>query len=286
MDKPLRYFLQRGDEIHNFVIKFGIGINEIDIENKINEIQIYIKEIQSVSKRLADISNYINILLRQKKEILNTYTKDIKKKIKKKNDTNIIIFPNENDHAVIRMKYPNINESKMIVDNINLPIKIVDDLNQIPINNLFYIKSLNQYAINIEGVIIKGNLANIVEYKTKNSARCEYGIECKSLKNNINCNYYHDVEDFLKLNLKIPDDNYVRNYTAGSFLYCKNKKHKNYYTRHIGSKDNLLQDLQSLKKIQFREEIYNREGQLIHDLLIYMILHNKGLLERYPHWYQ
>ena len=46
----------------------------------------------------------------------------------------------------------------------------------------------------------------------------------------------------------------------------------------------MIYDLNTLKRVQYREEITNREGQLIHDLLIYMILNARGLLERYPHW--
>ena len=57
---------------------------------------------------------------------------------------------------------------------------------------------------------------------------------------------------------------------------------KNYntaFTRHIGSANTLLYDLSVLKSKQYLDEISTREGQLMHDILIYLILHNKGMLE-------
>jgi hypothetical protein len=274
MDQTLREYLMIADAAHEYIDKFGIALHTDKLEEKVQQLQINIKNIQSVAKRIADVSNIINQIILHKKAIIpinNIRTL-----------SPIDPYPTANDHAVLRTIYPLKQESKTIIDDISIPVKIVEDVSHIPINNIYYINSLKQYAINIAGVVIKGNLSNIVEYQTEKSARCEYGTECKSFKKLTNCSYYHDPEDYIKLNLPVP--NHIRNFTVGSWIYSKSKRPKTYFTRHIGNRKTLLYDLSLLKTIQYREEISNREGQLIHDLLIYLILHNKGLLERYPHW--
>lgn len=271
MDSTLREYLKQADEIHQSVDKTGFLIPNEELEAKVHELQVSIKTIQSVSKRLADISNIVNTFINKKKSILQNRTK---------RPAGIDPYPTGNDHAVLRALYP--EESREVVPGIQIAVKVIKELSEIPVGTIYWVESLKQYAVNIAGVNIKGNLANIVSYQTENSARCEYQVECKSLKKNKSCGYYHDPEDYIGLGLNISDR--LRNYTAGSWIYSPDRRPKTYYTRHIGSADCLLHDLEMLKTIQYREEIANREGQLIHDLLIYMILHNKGLLERYPHW--
>lgn len=142
---------------------------------------------------------------------------------------------------------------------------------------------MKQYAINISGVIIKGDLGNIVQYRGKKTSRCEYAAHCKSFKSGNECKYWHPPEDYIKAKVPIPDNN-IRNFTVGSWIYNNSLRPRNYYMRHIGSRDKIIQDLRFLPKHQYREEIACREGQLMHDLLIYMILNHQGLLERYHSW--
>lgn len=269
MDILLRDYLKLADQTHDFVEKFGLTIPVEQLESKIHSLQVGIKNIQAVAKRMADISNIANrVLLHRNKSRSKSYVDP---------------YPTQYDHAVLRVKHPECKNTREIARGFVLPIKSVEREADIPVSNLYYVEELKQYAINIEGVVIKGNLANIVEYQKERSARCEYGIECKSFKKHTNCKYYHDPEDYRKLGLSVPDDN-TRNYTVGSWLYSRNIRPKTYFTRHVGSLDTLAYDLARLRRIQYHEEINNREGQLIHDLLIYMILHERGLLERYSHW--
>jgi hypothetical protein len=277
MDTVLRDYLKLADHYHEFVDKYAVALNIAKLEEMVKNLQVGIKTIQSVAKRMADVSNVINHMLNYKKA-----NKPKLKEEAKKNKNALDPYPTENDHAVLRVLYPLPEENKDIIENISIPVRMVQKLADIPINHLYYIKELKQYAININGVVIKGNLANITNYQSECSARCDYGTECKGFKTGIPCKYYHDPEDYLKLNLPIPD--ITRNFTVGSFIYSQTRKPKTYFTRHIGSYNNLVQDLQNLKTVQYREEISNREGQLIHDLLIYNILHSKGLLIRYPHF--
>jgi hypothetical protein len=273
MDLTLRDYLKSADDAHALVDKFGMALGMDMLKETVTTLQTNIKNIQAVARRMADVSNIINEL------ILQRNAKTTTAKVMPYLDP----YPTENDHAVLRIKYPDEVDSKEILPDIVIPIKYVEKATDVPVSNLYYVKELKQYAINIAGVTIKGDLANLVPYQERNSARCEYGIGCKSFAKGKVCNYYHEPEDYLKLKLPIPDDN-VRNFTIGSFIYSNDKRLKTYYTRHLGSKDMIIHDLRLLKKIQYRDEVNNREGQLIHDLLIYMILHNRGFLEKYKHW--
>ena len=268
MDLTLRDYLSKADDMHNQMFKFGIALSSDKLSANINTLRKYIKNIQAVSKRMADVSNIINHVLNIKNNKLNIQYVDP--------------YQTTNDHAVLRTMYPSDKDKIQITEYTTLPIRTIESPSDIPISYLYYIKSHKQYAINIAGVIIKGTLGNIVDYKTTQSARCEYGIKCKSFEKNIKCQYYHDPEDYIKFGKDVPT--IIRNFTVGSWMYSKNRKPKKYFTRHIGSLDTLDFDIKQLKRISFREEISTREGQLMHDLLIYMISHSHGLLERYPSW--
>lgn len=275
MNSTLRDYLKLADETHEYLDKFCVALSQESLESKILELQAAVKNIQSVAKRIADISNIATRILNRKKAAKRTTAAKTSKHGKL-----IDPYPTEFDHATLRTLYP--EKDIEIVNNIHIPIKVAESLADIPVTNLYYVPKLNQFALNVNGVILKGNLGNLVDYQTENSARCEYGVECKSFVKKTKCPYYHDPEDFIKHNLPVPD--YTRSFTIGSWLYSKNRNPRTYFTRHLGSKDRLVYDLHNLKSVQYREEISNREGQLIHDLLIYMILNSKGLLERYPHW--
>ena len=268
MDNTLRYYLNLAEDINTSLEKNGCIMSSNKIEERILTIQAGIKNIQSIAKRMADISNMANqFLLHRNKKISDEKCIDP--------------YPTQNDHATMRIMYK--DEKKNIVDDISLPVKTVENASDIPLSKIYYINSLKQYAINIEGVIIKGNIGNIMNYREKYTARCEYGIKCKNFSNKKPCEYYHEPEDYISVGIEVPDDN-IRNYTTGSWIYSTNKNPHAYYTRHIGSRDSLGYDLKMLNKIQYHEEIANREGQIIHDLLIYFILHESNYLEKYKHW--
>lgn len=263
MDKTIRQYLTEADATQDFVEKFWTCMDKEQFESKITELQSKIKTLQVVAYHMASISNYITRFAHKK------ITKEI---------AHIDPYPTSND--VCALKFNNNEEKKEIIADVTIPVKEVDRITDIPVSKLYYIKELKQYAINVEGIIIKGELANITNYKSENSAKCEYGIECKSFTKNQECKYYHDPEDFIHWKKPIP--NRCRNFTVGSWIYDSN--HKAYYTRHIGGKNTLDKDLMFIKKIQYKDEISNREGQLIHDLLIYMILNSKGLISKYQNW--
>lgn len=265
MDKTLRDYLKHADDVYEYFEKYFVCLSDKQIEEKIIEIQSNIKTIQTVAYQLANVSNIAT-------RALNKRSKPITKPVDP--------YPSNEDVGILRSLNP--IESKELIKGISIPVKTVDCINDIPIGNLYYVENIKQFAINIAGIIIKGNLGNIVDYRADNSAKCEYGIECKSFKRKTQCSYYHDPEDYIKLGLPVPE--ITKNFTVGSWIYSKTKTPKTYFARHVGSKDKLLYDLSTIKRVQYREEISNRECQLIHDLLIYLVLNSKGLLERYVPW--
>ena len=159
-----------------------------------------------------------------------------------------------------------------ILPGINLPIKTVDRISKIPISYVYYITSLNCYAININGMIIKGDICDILPYGSPKTSLCSYGLICK---NQNTCQFYHKT------------DKCKRAFTPGSWIYnpisARNRPSK-YYTRHIGNASTLLFDIKMLSKSHYNEEVNNRETQLIHDLLIYTTLNTNGLIDEYKQW--
>ena len=272
MDRTLRSFLQQADDLHESLEKYCVALTAEQIEEKVLELQSAMKTIQSVVYQMANVSN------------IATRVANRKRKTKAKNETSDrpVIDPYPTEHDIGTLRSVNPQESKEIMTGITIPIRTVATAKEIPVSNLYYVEEMKQYAINIEGIILRGDLCNITDYQTELSAVCEYGISCKSFQKHTKCPYYHDPSDYIYHKQEIPTSR--RNFTIGSWIYSKKKTPKTYFTRHLGSRDRLMYDLATLKRVQYREEIYNREGQLIHDLLIYMILNSKGLLERYPHW--
>lgn len=255
MDQTLKSILEKADEFHDKILSQGLILHSTDIEEQIKQLATQIRILQGVSRRLADVSNVAQKTLIHKQALMAKKIAPCK---------TIDPYPKNTDHVYLRLNH-----------DTKIQAKRVESIDEIPINNLYYIESLKQYAININGVVIKGALANLVKYGTPQSARCSYGLKCRSFLAGHQCNYYHDPEDYIALNRAVPD--IPRNFTIGSFIYNK----KDYHTRHIGSYDTLDNDLYELKKIQYQEEVNNREGQLIHDLLIYLILCQTGYVSKY-----
>ncbi len=275
MDITLRQYLESAEEIHNYIEKSGLVASAEIMQSKVIQLQKSIRNIQTVAKRMADIANMTTQIIKYRDK---KHTCVINKQLKP-----IDPYPGENDHVTLRIKHVKPDESQELIPGAKFPVKFVEKAIDIPVGNLYYVTTLQQYAININGIIIKGNLANIGDYKKEKTAVCDYGTECKQFKEGKECGFYHNPEDYISNGLTIPHD-HVRNFTVGSWLYSETYKKSNYYARHVGGLNTLERDLTMLKKIQYKEEINTREGQLIHDLIIYFILHNKGFLCKYPIW--
>ena len=261
----IRDLLTQVDTIHAEVDRCAIFISSESLEAKVAAIQSMIRDIQSVAKYMADVSNEINQIAIFKKKQLETQNTNRQSAVKYINP-----YPQSRDHAVVRVKYA--DQEREIAPNISIPIRIVDTEASIPVTHVYYVKELETYAINIDGVLIKGEVCDILPYGSARTAMCSYGSACKK---KLVCQYYHE------------NDGLRRAFTPGSWIYnpvaLRNRPAK-YYTRHIGNSASLSVDMKLMSKSHYAEEVKTRECQLIHDLLIYMALNKHGLLADYKSW--
>ena len=280
MDKTIREYLNEADNIQNKLDKLSISLKPEELENMLNKLHLGIKNIQAVAKHMANISNTVNQVRLYKQsgndKIFNLVNFD------NKNESNfnekIKVFPTQNDHVTLRLNEP--AEYQMICDDIKIPVKTVKTIHQIPITYLYYVEDIKKYVININGINIKGNLCDIGKYGDENTTPCIYGDKCIKLTNNT-CKWYHTPEEYSKHNIQ-PRTRY---FTPGSWLYNKNKNKSKYYTRNVGGLSTIKNDIQLLKKNEYTNELINRQDQLMHDVLIYIILTSKGLMPEYPTWF-
>jgi hypothetical protein len=251
-------YLKNADEIYNNIIKFNIIMQQDEIDEKILEIQSGIKIIQSVAKKMADISNSIKRISNRKRIMLKG----------KESNKFIDPYPTIETHAILRNS---LMKKIDITPELKIPAIIVPNEEYIPTSFIYYIEETKQFAININGFNIKGSLGDIVEYGNEKTFQCKFAHECKNINT---CCFYHPPEDFIKLNIPIVYQK--RNFTAGSWIYSN--KYNIKYNRHIGNGSSLKFDLEKLKKTDYEEELNTRKSQMIHDILIYISLLQYNML--------
>ena len=240
MDKTLNYYINYSNETQHLFVKNGTNLSITKLKNNIHEIQIMIKNIQTVAKKLANVSNIANELILQRKRSLIKYDKieynskynnkendhndenknihdqkneyEHKNEYENKNDgqnksceqnnnekdkIDINIYPSNKDFTTLFNKYSNIKYN--ITDdkyNLQIPVKIIDHIDDIPINYIYYIKDIKQFGFNINGLTITGNIGSIDTNKN-NLTICKYGIKCK----NINTNDSRDINLSINKNI-------------------------------------------------------------------------------------
>ena len=248
MDLSLKDYLNETQTLYNEVQFKGVGMKQKELEDIIKKLKTYIKNIQAVAKFMADISNSI---------IQSTMM------VRKISQIDLDPYPKSTDHVCLRISNKNF-------------IKEVDSPLQIPISNLYYIRSLKQYAINIGGIIFKGNLADITDgHITQKTFPCRIGSACRELKNGT-CPFYHDPEHYLEHKLPIKNDRMLSN---TSWIYDPTSKKS---TRKIGGKSTINADMLRVKSLGV--EISTREYQLIHDLLVLLQITENGFNKQYHIW--
>lgn len=248
MDLTLRDYLHQTQVLYDEVQLKGVGMKSQEIEEVIKKLKTYIKNIQAVAKYMADISNSI------------TQSASMIRKI---SPVNFETYPNSTDHVCLRVS------SKDTIREVDYP-------EQVPITKLFYIRSLKQYAINIGGILIKGNLAEISNGKiTNKTSVCRKGATCVELQNGM-CPFYHDPEHYIENKLPVKCERVLSN---TSWIYDPESKKS---TRKIGGKSTIHADMLRVKSL--KEEISTREFQLIHDLLVLLQITEHGLNKRYQFW--
>jgi hypothetical protein len=161
-------------------------------------------------------------------------------------------------------------------------------------SNLTWIPELNQYGLKINGILIRGNLANIYDKKiiynknvnTHQIVFCGDGNTCQKILKEEYCKFYHDPLDLLELKNqgKISKEfykkhivEYPRNFSNTSWIYCDDQNKKNKYMRIIGAKQNLDYDAKTLRltdPIYYKQIIEDLKQQIMHDILVLTKLEN------------
>jgi hypothetical protein len=284
MDLTLNQIIKKVNDIH-------FQINKLDFSVDTNKIKSHILELQNIEKQISSVfmkvSNIINICSNKS---------DISKLDKKvSNDTDWTYL---NDISNINIP------SKPIASNISINVKVVNQLDEIPNTNMYWVENINQFAVNINGVILRGNIGNIYNKKhikknisTNQTIICKYGNNCKNLTDEKNdivkiCKFYHDpvvlLEAFKKNKISAEAfEKYkiqTRNFINTSWIYTEfQNTNKNSTMRHFGSKNTLKHELDLMKMNNPNNKIIdNYMQQTMHDILVIMGLDKSGLLKNYP----
>lgn len=172
--------------------------------------------------------------------VINGQNNEIKNKIKEQiniyNIFNNMLNQYKLEMNSIIMEYNKKTQSKNV-------IKCINDNNQY---NFIYDKNNNAYSININGIVIKGNLGKIYNINDKNIINT---VVC----NNSSCKRNKCIHNMLN-----------RNYFNNSWTYNPSSK----YARKIGGRDTLIEDLNRLSLQEKKYEYDLRSSQLIHDIII------------------
>jgi hypothetical protein len=163
-----------------------------------------------------------------------------------------------------------------------------------PCTNLAWIDELGQYSININNMILRGNIGNIYDKRIINKSNvhthqvthCIYGNECRNVVSQKYCKYFHDPMDLLQLKKQgsISEEYFqsmirlIRNFSNTAWLYTSNNS-INRNLRCVGSAATLDNDIASLMLNNDRKNIIeNYKQQVMHDILVLLVLHNKCIV--------
>ena len=264
---------------------------------RIAEIKQSISYVSTILPAFANIENYLVELT-----IMRQYLEDTLSQIK---ELNTELMQRKSIKNTI-VQSPNIINSKLYTDDYVLNYDLfskstnkiisVDNVHDIPETPLYYISGLNQYAINIGGMLLRGNIGNIYNSGkiTNNSTNitnlvyCKHKNQCQKLLSGQLCKYYHDPTELLQLKdsgvisaTTYKSQNKPRNFSNTSWLYTEYpEKARNEHMRHFGSGDTLGQYIQLLK-IQDNKRIAlykkNYTDQCMHDILVLFAMYSNQL---------
>jgi len=162
--------------------------------------------------------------------------------------------------------------TRLVAPGIYVRATDVDTPEDIPNTRLYWIKSTEQFGVQIGGVLVRGNIGNIFARSFGNRVAVR---ECTRPDCDRSCNFFHDPA---KMG---PGRGMIRNFTSSSWIYTDSMlSRKNLGMRHVGSRNTLLGDLQALKfnTKKGQEEAELRRAQTAHDLLVLLCVHQCGAL--------
>jgi len=284
MDVTLKQYLTKADAIHDNIINKDQYLSSIKTKNQLYELEAYIKQIQTISHRMAQIYNTC------KKKYNNGLILHRGIKLKTVNP-----FPEKNNWSYIS-RVPDEN-SKGLAPNINVNVRVVNKCSDIPNTPLYWVESLNQFALHVNGVIFRGNVGNIYVKNPRggtqgpNTKMCKHKNKCTFLLGGKKCKFYHDPSDVNtlykegKISLDVSDQykKMYRNYHNMSFAYTNDvHKKQNKMMRFVGNRNTLNSDLLVSKYREDSDWAADYQSQTFHDFLVIMAMNQHGLIDEYP----
>lgn len=259
MNRTLRNYMDRADQIHS---EFG-SKNLSAVVSDLEELESSIRQIQSISHRMAHIYNLI-----KRQRAKSNYARKILEDMKMRT------FPYANDWRFMVKSLDRSSAIAEVAPGIKLNVVEVDCCDDIPNTPLYFIKNTQQFACQINGVLFTGNIGNIY---AKSFSSHLYVNECKNNCQKKECTFYHNPKHGLV--------NSIRNYTSASWMYTDSLlSNKNKNMRHIGSRNTLSCDLYAMKltKDKGKTEIQRIADQTMHDILVVLSANQCGLLTNNP----
>lgn len=276
MDLTLEQIIDNTDAIHRQLDNIE---NQTKVLDHLNNLKQLLNAVQQTHSKLSNIYNICN----------NKYKLITPHKTWAKKNT----YTNLNKINRVQTKH-----TQLLTPDIPINVKVVNHIDEVPNIPLYWVSSINQYVININGIVFRGNIGNIYNKnhikKTKKVhqiAICKYGNKCSNVLNGGMCKFYHDPLDLLQLveQSKMAYDLFKqysikqRNFINTSWIYTNLPKNKNNnMMRHFGSKDALKHDF-DLMKINTADthtiNINNFRQQCMHDILVIMGMNQCDLIK-------
>lgn len=261
MDMTLRTYLDLTDKTYNIILNTE-NITKSQIKVELFKLEDYIRRIQTVSYKIATVYNTCRKLTNDK---INDGTPDNiehiqkirhKKKKKQKEKTQKILKFDQPESALFNTDLNIQDKFKEVAPGVRIYTKQVETTSELPNQYIYWVKSINKFAIKINGTVLEGGIGEIYN-KSKNpigAKKCCRDMNCKGISGE--CKYYHSTG--------------IRNWTNSSWLYTSDSITKsNLELRHFGSKSELYNDLQTLKSSLLLPTFLKKyKEQTIHDILV------------------
>lgn len=256
LSKPLSHYLACAQQIHTNVINNWLTMRVTDLNKLILELQSNIALLQMIAKKSSDVCNFITLAHKYKASPSTSLA-------------TLSITPTLEDYNALQTQTKpvlNMNGAKIYAP-------IVANLSDCLAVPIYYVKSINQYAININGMILRGNIGNVVDkhFTTYCVKQCVHGNTCQKLLKNKRCGYFHDPLDLVAVQHLIRPCVYKWYMTQYQNFVSASKS--------VSQKD-LALEIEKTKVLS--DTLQPRKAQLMHDLLvantIYNSLPNKKLM--------
>lgn len=216
-------------------------------------------DLEMLAKKFDDLDaiyRVLNSLVQDIKLIRQNCYTEITSRLKKiRSELEILDNPAPNASDIQQLQSRD-HGTKEVAPGIHLPVITVATEDFIPDSPLYYIRSSNDFAIRINGSLIRGRIRDFSSGSS--SIKCRRGASCREE----GCAWGHpspQTEDGRPRALQT--------WSPGNWLYTDRALEKNnIHMRHIGSRRTLMPDIYAAT----RSEISDRAYQTAHDLLVYL----------------